>query len=79
MPKRRSHHTLALVAALTAALALAPAPSRAATDPADDPDGLNNLLSYSLCAAGVAVSVVGNPKMLVGALIYCFQLYRTAD
>jgi hypothetical protein len=79
MQKPRSLHSLALAAALAATLALAPAPSRASSDPGDDPDGLNNLISYSLCAAGVAVSVVSNPKMLVGALIYCFQLYRTAD
>ncbi len=60
------------------ALALMIAPVRAAPDDADleGATGWGNVVTYSLCAAGVALAPT--PMQLVAALAYCWNLYREA-
>jgi hypothetical protein len=70
----------ALVAAM--ALVLAATPLRAgATEGDADPglEGVGNIVSYSMCAGGiVAGALSGNLNTLLGAMVFCRQLYREA-
>lgn len=69
------------VAAGLLALALASAPLQARADTEDESStqGWGNIFAYSLCAAGVAVGAVsGSINVMIGAMIYCRQLYREA-
>jgi hypothetical protein len=60
---------------LLALVLLAPtARARAGNDP--DPAGWGNVISYTMCATGVATAVT--PVQWVGALTYCLQLYHDA-
>jgi hypothetical protein len=68
--------------AVLMAIALRAAPTRARADDVDtDPglDGLGNVVSYSLCAGGIFTGAFsGNLNTLLGAMVYCRNVYREA-
>lgn len=68
----------ALAAAMALALAAAPLHAREADSEAE-PEGVGNIISYSMCAGGiVAGALSGSLNTLLGAMVFCRQLYRDA-
>jgi hypothetical protein len=68
----------ALVAAM--ALALAATPLHAGEEDTESPpEGVGNIIAYSMCAGGiVAGALSGSLNTLLGAMVFCRQLYRDA-
>jgi hypothetical protein len=69
----------ALAAAMALALAATPLHALEDDPEAAPPEGVGNIIAYSMCAGGiVAGALSGSLNTLLGAMVFCRQLYRDA-